>query len=120
MNGTAATDITKDTPKLKPGRTSTLHSSQTRTAWLLLVPTLLVVTLVALVPLIQTIWYSFTNERLASVQPTDFVGLKNYRFLIHDTAFRDSIWVTVKFSVITVVIEFVLGIIVALVVNSNF
>ena len=120
MNGTATTEIPKEAPKLQPTRVTTLKSSQTRTAWLLLIPTILLVTLVALVPLIQTIWYSFTDERLASIQPSHFVGLKNYRFLIHDTAFRDSIWVTVKFTVITVVIEFALGIIIALVVNSNF
>jgi trehalose/maltose transport system permease protein len=120
MNGTAATDIPKEAPKLRPTRTTTLSSSQTRTAWLLLIPTLLVVTLVALVPLVQTIWYSFTDERLASLQPTHFVGLKNYRFLFHDIAFRNSIWVTVKFTVITVVVEFALGILIALVVNSQF
>ena len=34
--------------------------------------------------------------------------------------FRNSIWVTVKFTVITVVFEFLLGMIIALVVNSNF
>lgn len=98
----------------------TLASSQTRTAWLLLIPTILVVAAVAMVPLGQTIWYSFTNARLASIRPTSFVGLKNYRDLINDTAFRNSIWVTVKFSVITVLFEFALGMVVALVVNSNF
>jgi len=120
MDGKAATDIPIETPKSQPSRIATLRGSQTRTAWFLLIPTLLVVTLVALVPLIQTVWYSFTNARLASVQPTHFVGLKNYRYLLHDIAFRDSIWVTVKFTVITVVIEFALGIVIALVVNSNF
>lgn len=120
MNGTATTDLSQDAREIQPTSRSTLRSSQTRTAWLLLIPTLLVVTLVAMVPLIQTIWYSFTNAKLASVQPTKFVGLRNYRFLIHDIAFRDSIWVTVKFTIITVIVEFALGMLIALVVNSNF
>src|SRR5262249_56395955 len=38
----------------------------------------------------------------------------------HDTVFRDSVWVTVKFTLITVAFEFVLGLIIALVVNSSF
>ncbi len=101
-------------------KTRSLASSQTRTAWLLLLPTIVVVLAVAMVPLAQTIWYSFTNARLASIKPTDYIGLKNYRFLIHDTAFRDAIWTTIKFTLITVVFEFALGIIIALVVNSNF
>jgi trehalose/maltose transport system permease protein len=105
---------------MQPGKVRTLSSSQTRTAWLLLLPTIIVVIAVAMVPLGQTIYYSFTNAKLASVKPTEFVGLTNYRFLIHDTLFRHAIWITVKFSVITVVFEFLLGIIIALVVNSSF
>jgi trehalose/maltose transport system permease protein len=102
-------------------RRTALTQSQTRTAWLLLLPTLAVVAFVALFPLIQTIYYSFTNERLASVQPTEWIGLENYRFLIReDTVFRDSIWLTVQFTVITIFFEFVLGMIIALVVNSSF
>lgn len=110
---------TIEVPPRKRGRSS-LVRSQSRTAWLLLLPTLLVVALVALVPLAQTIWYSFTNARLASVQPTEFIGLENYRFLLRDSLFRNSIWVTVKFTLITVTVEFVLGMIIALVVNSSF
>ena len=48
------------------------------------------------------------------------MGLKNYRDLIHDVAFRDSIWMTMKFTAITVFFEFALGLIIALVVNSSF
>ncbi len=120
MSRTATTTEGKPGTSAPQGKIRTLASSQTRTAWLLLLPTMAVVLAVAMVPLIQTIYYSFTNARLASVQPTHFIGLKNYRFLIQDTAFRDSIWVTIKFSVITVVFEFILGIVIALVVNSNF
>ncbi|HUG14069.1 MAG TPA: sugar ABC transporter permease [Thermomicrobiales bacterium] len=101
-------------------RRTRLTQTQTRTAWLLLIPTLLVVALVALVPLVQTIYYSFTNARLASPQPTEFVGLENYRDLISDSVFRRSIFTTVRFMVITIVFEFALGLLIALVVNSNF
>jgi trehalose/maltose transport system permease protein len=99
---------------------SRLTSEQTRTAWILLVPTLLIVVLVALVPLAQTIYLSFTNDRLADLKPAQWIGLENYRALLHDKKFRDSIWVTVKFTVITIFFEFILGMIIALVVNSNF
>ncbi|HUZ02552.1 MAG TPA: sugar ABC transporter permease [Thermomicrobiaceae bacterium] len=104
----------------QPRATSSLARRQARLAWLLLLPTLLVVAFVAIYPLIQTIWYGFTNARLGSVTPPRFVGLKNYQDLIADSAFRSSILVTVKFTVITVVIEFLLGMLIALVVNSNF
>ncbi|MCC6935358.1 MAG: sugar ABC transporter permease [Thermomicrobiales bacterium] len=101
-------------------RRSALGREQTRTAWLLLLPTLAVVAVVALIPLGQTIYLSFTNDRLASAQPTEWIGLKNYRFLLEDTVFRNSIVTTVKFAVITLVFELILGLIIALVVNSSF
>jgi trehalose/maltose transport system permease protein len=84
-------------------------------------PVLIIIALVAFYPLGRTVYQSFTNEQfLGGLQPTDFVGLDNYRRLIHDTVFRDAVWVTVKFTVVTVVFEFLLGLIIALVVNSSF
>src|SRR6266508_3849268 len=102
-------------------RGTRLQRRQMRLAWIMLSPALAVVGFVAIYPLGQTIYQSFTNEQfLAGLEPTKWIGLKNYRDLIHDTVFRDSVWTTVKFTVITVVFEFVLGMIIALVVNSNF
>jgi trehalose/maltose transport system permease protein len=92
-----------------------------RLAWIMLSPALAVVGFVAIYPLGQTIYQSFTNEQfLAGLEPTKWIGLENYRDLIHDTVFRDSVWTTVKFTLITVLFEFALGMIIALVVNSNF
>jgi trehalose/maltose transport system permease protein len=99
---------------------SKLIQAQTRLAWILLAPSLLVVAIVALIPLSQTIAQSFTNARLASARPVQFVGLQNYIALLQDGDFLHSIWVTVQFTVMTVAIEFVLGLGIAMVVNSNF
>jgi trehalose/maltose transport system permease protein len=99
---------------------SKLIQAQTRLAWILLAPSLLVVCLVALIPLLQTIAQSFTNARLASERPVVFVGLNNYINLLQDGDFLHSIWVTIQFTVITVAIEFLLGLGIAMVVNSNF
>ena len=97
-----------------------LQRRQTRLAWLMLVPALLVVALVAIFPLARTIYQSFTNQQFLALEPTKWIGFKNYRDLWQDSQFRHSIWVTIKFTLITVFFEFVLGMIIALVVNSNF
>lgn len=102
----------------RPGATQ--RQQQTRLAWLLLIPTLAVVAFVALYPLAQTIYQSFTDARLASGVEPKFIGLQNYRDLLQDTAFRDSILVTLQFTILTVVFEFLLGLGIALVINSNF
>jgi trehalose/maltose transport system permease protein len=87
----------------------------------MLAPALALVAFVALYPLGQTIYDSFTNRQfLGGLQPIEFVGLENYRDLIHDTIWWDSVWVTVKFTVVTVSIELVLGLVIALAVNSGF
>jgi trehalose/maltose transport system permease protein len=98
-----------------------LQRRQRRLAWIMLSPALIAVGIVALYPLGKTIQQSFTNQQfLGGIEPTKYVGLKNYRDLIDDTIFRDTIWLTVKFTVITVSFEFLLGLIIALVVNSSF
>jgi trehalose/maltose transport system permease protein len=107
-------------PRRRRGRTR-LQRRQTRLAWLLLLPALAVVAFVAIYPLGRTVYLSFTNQEfLAGLEPTKRVGLDNYHRLIHDTIFRDTVVLTIKFTVITVSIEFVLGLIIALAVNSSF
>ncbi|MDP9313311.1 MAG: sugar ABC transporter permease [Chloroflexota bacterium] len=106
-------------PKPAPAQ-GQLQRSQTRLAWILLVPTLAVVVFIALWPLAQTIYLSFTDARLASGQPAEFIGVENYSFLFSDPAWWNAVWVTLKFAFITVAFEFVLGLIVALVISSNF
>jgi trehalose/maltose transport system permease protein len=101
-------------------RSGRLQRKQTRLAWIMLAPALVVVALVAVYPLGVTIFQSFTDKQFLALEPTKWIGLENYRTLIHDTIFRDAIVTTVKFTVITVGFEFVLGMIIALVVNSNF
>src|SRR5205809_1213556 len=101
-------------------RSTKLQRRQTRTAWLLLLPALAVVALVAMYPLGKTIYQSFTDQEFLALQPAQWIGLQNYKDLWHDTLFRDSIWTTIKFTLITVTIEFALGLAIALVVNSKF
>jgi len=115
-----STVATPARPARRLRRRTKLQRRQTRLAWLLLLPALAVVAFVALYPLGKTIYQSFTDQEFLSVEPTKWVGLANYRDLWHDTDFRHSVWVTVKFTLITVAFEFVLGLIIALVVNSSF
>jgi trehalose/maltose transport system permease protein len=101
-------------------RTTKLRRRQTRLAWLLLLPSLAVVAFVAIYPLGKTVYQSFTDQEFLALEPTRWVGLENYRELLHDTIFRDAVWTTIKFTVITVGFEFALGLAIALVVNSSF
>lgn len=114
-------------PPPKPGKTSrftkpdsAVGRSQERLAWLLVIPSLLIVAIVAIYPLFETFRLSLTNKRLASPRPTEWVGLDNYRRLFADDTFITSIKNTVQFTVASVGFELVLGMIIALTINSNF
>src|SRR3954466_5682625 len=108
-------------PRRRRRRRTKLQRRQTRLAWLLLVPSLAIVALVAAYPLAKTIYQSFTNQQfLAGLEPTKWIGLENYRTVWHDPAWKHAVILTLKFTVITVSFEFLLGLIIALVVNSKF
>src|SRR6266571_6005228 len=113
----ATTEAIAGRVRLRRRRKTRLQRRQTRLAWILLAPSLAVVALVAFYPLGRTVYQSFTNQQFLALEPTKWIGLANYRKLIHDTIFRDAVVTTVKFTVITVFFEFLLGLIIALVVN---
>ena len=83
-------------------RSTKLKRRQTRLAWVLLVPSLAVVALVAIYPLGKTVYQSFTDQEFLALEPAQWVGLQNYRDLWNDTIFRDAVWTTLKFTLITV------------------
>ena len=86
-------------PRPRHRRSTRLQRKQTRLAWLMVTPALVAVTLVALYPLGQTVYDSFTDRQfLEGLEPTRWVGLDNYRDLWHDTIWWDSVVVTVKFT----------------------
>jgi trehalose/maltose transport system permease protein len=94
--------------------------SRERLAWLLVLPSLLVVAIVAVYPLYRTFRLSFTNARLGSPEEPRWMGLTNYEYLWNDALFRSAIWHTVVFTVASVGFETLLGIIIALTIHSNF
>lgn len=71
-------------------------------------PTMLLFTLLFLIPLVSEIFYSFTNWN--GIDPTfKFIGLKNYLRTVKDATYWTSFWFTIKFSVFVVVISNLIG-----------
>src|SRR3954465_5536578 len=95
----AATPVPVKPPRRS--RRTKLHRRQTRLAWLLLVPPLAVLALVAMYPPGKGLCQSFAGQGFLGLTPTKWVGAANYRRLFHDTFFRDAIWTTIKFTLIT-------------------
>jgi trehalose/maltose transport system permease protein len=101
-------------------KVGSLESNRARTAWLLLAPTILVVLLVAVYPLVRTIYFSLTDANTLSLEDTKFIGLQNYINLFGSSEWWTSVRNTVAFSLSSVIIELVLGLLIALIINSQF
>ena len=55
-----------------------------------------------LIPIVASFVLSFTNFRLASTEPTEFVGLENWRRMFDDPRVSHGLWVTLKFSLFAI------------------
>ncbi len=88
-------------------------------AWLLMLPLLAVMLSVIGWPFLDTLRLSFTDARLVGTGG-DFVGLDNYRRLFSSAAFRRAFVVTTGFAVVSVFVEMVLGVLVALLLYQDF
>jgi trehalose/maltose transport system permease protein len=100
-------------------RSTGLRQARVRTAWLFLAPSLLVLTGVALWPLGRTFLFSFTDALLTEPDFYSYVGLDNYYALFEDPLWWQSVRNTLYFTVISVSIETVLGLTIALLLNSH-
>lgn len=98
----------------------TASSQRKRFAYGMVSPTMIVLLVMTAYPLIFTVFYSFTDFNLlkSAKHGAQFIGLGNYVALFKDAYFRQAIWNTVKFTILAMVFEMLIGFIMALFVNS--
>ena len=86
----------------------------------MLSPTIVVLLIMTAYPLIFTLIYSFTDYNLlrSMNSGSKFIGLQNYTKLLSDPYFRQSIFNTVRFTILAVSFEMLIGLVMALFVNS--
>ncbi|WP_456398779.1 carbohydrate ABC transporter permease [Mesoaciditoga sp.] len=101
-------------------RKDPLHRSDPIYAAAFIIPTLAVIAFIAFWPLGQTLYNSFFKFALMYPQSKVFVGLSNYGKLFHDPRFLNDLWNTIRFTIWSVGIETILGILIALMLNKEF
>lgn len=98
-----------------------LSQREQRQAWVLLAPMLIVMGLLTAWPLLRTIWLSFTDAALIGTGgEINYVGIENYLYALTDPDFLASILRTLYFTVVSVALEGIIGVLVALLLNQNF
>ncbi len=95
-------------------------TKETVVAWWMVLPALLVISVIAFFPLFKTFYDSFFEFGLRPDIEKKFVGLKNYVDLFHDERFLAALKTTVIFTVVSVALETVFGLLIAVIVNQPF
>jgi putative chitobiose transport system permease protein len=88
----SATGITRPRSRARWKRTA----RTTITAYLFLLPTFIILGTFLVYPLFASVWYSFQEYNV--VQPAHWVGLDNYRALLHDEVFKNAFKNTLIYS----------------------
>ena len=86
---------------------------------ILIVPSVFLVCSLLVYPVLYGVWLSFFKKH--SFFPDQrFVGLANYVYLMKNPEFWMSVWYGTVYSVSTIVLQIVIGVIAALIVNEAF
>ncbi|TNC50491.1 sugar ABC transporter permease [Rubellimicrobium rubrum] len=123
-------------PGLRAARQETgLQQQRARAAFWFLAPMLLMLFFVAAWPLFRSIMFSFTDATANTIfnGQSEWVGFDNYltwrvrdngdirwRGVLADPDWWNAVWNTVRFAFVSVTLETVLGLLVALVLNAEF
>ena len=111
-------------------RWNSLQAREARLAWVLILPTALIVFGLVVFPAIFSIWISFRDvglKNLGDVFHAPFVGLENYRLVIDDFAFKfqglrnwGAAVNSIVYSFSATILTLVVGLIASLLLNRPF
>ena len=111
-------------------RWDSLQAREARLAWVLILPTALIVFGLVVFPAVFSIWISFrdvTLKNLDDVFRAPFVGLENYRFVVNDFAFKfqglqswGAAVTSVVYSFSATILTLLIGLIASLLLNRPF
>jgi polyol transport system permease protein len=101
---------------------SSAASAFSRDSWarrLPLLPAFVYVFLVTQIPFVLTIYYSFFSWNLLKPGSFQFAGLENYTALLTNESIRTAVWNTVLLTLSVIALSVVIGLAVAMLLNSD-
>nr|WP_210185485.1 sugar ABC transporter permease [Devosia enhydra] len=96
-------------PSAQARRWRQRHSAS---AFLMLSPWLIGLVVLTIGPMAMSLWLSFTNFDLLTTP--DFVGTRNYAYMLRDPRFAQSLWVTFIYVAVSVPLKLVVALALAL------
>jgi trehalose/maltose transport system permease protein len=116
----AAAAATPEGPGQRERRQYSLIARDRRFGYLLAAPTVLVLLAITAYPLVYNIWNSFQHDVINSGVPPTFAGADNYKRIFTDNQFVPALAHTAGFTVVSVALETVVGLALAVALNRKF
>jgi len=114
------TRIATSAPAGPPVRKQLTRSGrQRREAAALVIPSLVPIITFSVIPLLQGIWYAFTDASLRRNAETNFVGVANFERLVGDSLFWNSFRIGIIWAVSVTALQLVASLGLALLLNSD-
>ena len=118
---TLADDTGRDTAppsqRASKARLSDRARAERSLGWKLAGPAFIIMLAVTAYPIINALWLSLYNYRLTDPSARSFVFLRNYVVILTDSLWWAAVGITVIITLVTVAVEFVLGMALAMVMN---
>ncbi len=103
--------------KIKIGR-KLYYRDQVSTAAILLIPVIIAIVMLFIVPVVQVVYYSFTNFNTSKGYGT-FIGVENYKYAFNDEYFWKALRNTVCFALGKLVFDTGLALLIALMLDTK-
>jgi multiple sugar transport system permease protein len=97
-----------------------IRERERRVGWMLTIPALLILALVFAFPILRAFWQSLFAQNLGNQLNSEFVGLANFRRMAQDGRFWRTMLNSTIFTFVSVFVELILGMGIALVLNQTF
>jgi multiple sugar transport system permease protein len=101
-----------------PGRLRRAVRSDHAVAWAFILPSVALVALFGLYPILSGLWLSFQKASLLS-PVREFAGLENYRAIVHDDRLRQAAVNTVYYTLLFVPISILVSLAIAIALNRG-
>jgi multiple sugar transport system permease protein len=115
---TQAEAVTTAEPTVKGGKRRKQLSegarAERRLGWMLCAPAVIVMIAVAGFPILYAIWLSLQRYDLRFPAQAHFIGLTNYVSVLSSPYWWHALWVTLIITVVSVAVEFILGMLLAI------
>ena len=101
--------------KVKKQKISSYKKAQRNIALIFLLPNFLGFVVFIVYPVLKSLYISFFNWD--GLGTKEFIGLNNYISLLSDSTFKVSFWNNIHYTVVTVPLSIILGILIAMLMN---